>query len=212
MSLLAGATVLCGAGISRLASSSLPDGAALACRLVELVLDGPVIFADAFEPVLTALRPRPDGEQDLRLELVFELLAQELDPRLLVEVFGLLEGAAPNANHFGLLLSGAADILTVNQDLLFEQAARVLGHPDPDGCVVHLHGRCDQPATIVTLISQYLAGLPPDFAGRFHDAVEGRRVVVLGYSGRGRDIMPALARGRPREVRWVQYAPTARRS
>src|SRR6266536_1949983 len=106
MSLLAGATVLCGAGISRLAPSSLPDGAALARRLIELVLDGPVVFADdAFEPVFAALQPRPDGEQDLRLELVFELLAHELDPGLLVGVFGLLEGAVPNANHFGLLLS-----------------------------------------------------------------------------------------------------------
>lgn len=208
MSLLAGATVLCGAGISRLAPSSLPDGAALARRLVELVLDGPVVFADAaFEQVFAALQPRPDGEQDLRLELLFELFAHELDPKVLVEVFQLLEGARPNGNHFSLLLCGAAHILTVNQDVLFEQAARDLGRPDPDGCVIHLHGRCDQPSTIVTLISQYLAGLPPDLAERLRVAVEDRPVVVLGYSGRDRDIMPALARARPCEVRWIQFAP-----
>jgi len=208
MSVLAGATVLCGAGISRLAPSNLPDGALLARRLIELVLDGPLAFPDdAFDQVFAALQPRPDGEQDLRLELVFELLAHELDPTVLVEVFGLLEGAAPNANHLGLLLSGAADLLTVNQDVLFEQAARILGRPDPDNCVVHLHGRCDQPTTIVTLVSQYLAGLPPDLAERLRRAVEDRLVVVVGYSGRDRDIMPALAQARPREIRWIQFAP-----
>ncbi len=57
-------------------------------------------------------------------------------------------------------MSGATEILTVDQDVLFEQAARILRRPDPEYCVVDLHGRCDQPATIVTLISQYLAGLP----------------------------------------------------
>jgi tetratricopeptide (TPR) repeat protein len=204
---MGGCTVLCGAGISLLPPSRLPDGSTLARRLIELVLDGPVVFdGEAFDEVLAALRPRPDGEQDLRLELVFELLAHELDPGLLVEVFRLLEGAAPNANHYGLLLSGAAEILTLNQDVLFEQAAQALGHPDPDDCVVHLHGRCDQPATIVTLISQYLAGLPPGLADSLRVAVEDRVVVVIGYSGRDRDVMPALAQAKPREVRWVRYA------
>jgi len=50
---------------------------------------------DAFDQVFPAPQPQADGEQDLRLELVFELLAHELDPKLLVEVFRLLEGLRP---------------------------------------------------------------------------------------------------------------------
>ncbi|HEY8113848.1 MAG TPA: hypothetical protein VII16_13470 [Actinomycetes bacterium] len=96
MSVLAGATVVCGAGISRLAPSSLPDGALLARRLIELVLDGPLTFADdAFDQVFVALEPRADGEQDLRLELVFELLAHELDPKVLATTSSTGRGAAP---------------------------------------------------------------------------------------------------------------------
>jgi len=203
---LAGKTLLVGAGVSFLPPSRLPSGEELARHLIELVLDGPVVYDRSdFDTVLDSLSPQPNGSRSLRLELVCELLARHIDPQVLVRIFGLLTSATPNRNHFGLLLSGARDILTLNQDLLLESAGRRLGQPsDP---VFHLHGRADRPQTIVTLISQYLEGLPRHKWQRFRRAIAGRNVVVIGYSGRDRDVMPALVRARPRHVLWLTYAP-----
>lgn len=184
--------------------SRLPSGEELACRLIELVLDGPVVFSSASMGSILSTVHMSGGDSALRLELVFEVLARELDPDVLVHVYRLLEGASPNANHFAVLAAGAREIVTLNQDVLLEEAAQLLGRAPP---ILHLHGRCDRPDTIVTLLREYLSGLDGLVGKRFDRAVANRDVVVIGYSGRDRDVMSALVRARPRSVLWIAYVP-----
>jgi tetratricopeptide (TPR) repeat protein len=93
-------------------------------------------------------------------------------------------------------------LLTTNQDLLFERAASQLGMKRE---VSHLHGRCDESHTIVTLVRDYVRGLPASDASLLRGAVNDRTVIVLGYSGRDRDIMPTLVRGHARNIVWVLH-------
>src|SRR5207302_229233 len=115
------------------------------------------------------------GEPELRLELMLELLARELDPAILVEIFRILERGEPNANHAAIAMSNVRAVVTTNQDLLLEAAG--------SRRVLHLHGRVDDPGSIITLLSQYVEGLPLPTATALTKAVKGRPLVVVGYSG-----------------------------
>jgi tetratricopeptide (TPR) repeat protein len=205
MSKLAGATVLCGAGVS--IPSGMPDGQRIARTAFDLIWRR----ARAFDPrarqlIVEALKWSAPQEPELRLELMLELLANELDPAVLVRVFALLERGAPNVNHVALALSGARRIVTTNQDLLLEEAGRRVGRRRR---VLHLHGRFDDPRSIITLLSQYVEGLPPTTNDALLKAVDGRRLVVVGYSGRDRDVMPLLASAR--SITWVHHKTRGRR-
>ena len=159
----------------------------------------------ARDRVVAALEWSSNREPELRLELMLELLARELDPAALVTVFRLFERARPTRNHAAIALSGASAIVTTNQDLLIEAAARELAVR----CAVqHLHGRFDRPLSIVTFLSQCVEGLPLSTTRAFTKAVEGRPVVVVGYSGRDRDVMPVLATAD--SVLWVQHKAQGR--
>lgn len=204
--LLNGKVVVCGSGISIDAPSHLPNGDRLAAELFDLVCTtGPLVFPPSALAAVRLQLPRSQRGlwEGLRLELVFDILARELDPRVLVQIYGLLRSTIPNRNHYGILLARPRAVLTTNQDMLLEKAARVIGGTTPD--VLHLHGRCDRPSTIVTLISQYVRGLQPKIGDALQSSVLGRDVVVLGYSGRDRDVMPALIAARPRSVLWIQH-------
>ncbi len=113
----------------------------------------------------------------------------------------MLRSAQPNPNHFALA-AGQFDILTTNQDLLIEAAAATLDLPSN---VLHLHGRCDRPTTIITLISQYVAGLPEPLSRQFKQKLEERHVLVLGYSGRDRDIMPLIEHSSAKHIEWILH-------
>jgi len=178
----------------------------MARAAVDLIWEHSQCFGpDARRLVLSALQWSTRQEPALRLELVLELLARELDPKVLVGVFGLLEVGEPNINHAALALSDARRIVTTNQDLLLEDAARRVGRRRR---VLHLHGRFDQPRSIIALLSQYVDGLPAPTSDAFTKAVDGRHVVVVGYSGRDRDVMPLLAYAR--SIRWIHHKPVGR--
>lgn len=205
MSQFTGATVLCGAGVS--VPSGLPDGQRIARAAFDLIWRR----SRAFDPgarhlVLDALAWPPDREPELRLELMLELLARELDPAVLVEIFKIVEGAEPNRNHVAIAMSDARRVVTTNQDLLLEEAGIRIGRHRR---VLHLHGRHDDPGSIITLLSQYIEGLPLPTTRALRKAVKDRRVVVLGYSGRDRDVMPLLADAR--SVLWVRHGDPGRR-
>jgi hypothetical protein len=69
--------------------------------------------------------------------------------------------------------------------------------------VLHLHGDWRHPSSVVALISQYVIGLKQRVQDRLRDLVRQREVLVVGYSGRDRDVMPYLAEAR--HVRWRHY-------
>jgi hypothetical protein len=200
-------TVLCGAGIS--VPSRLPDGQTLARHAFDLIWRHSHSYSPELRSVVhEALLWHPRREPALRLELLLELLARHLDSAVLVRIFELLRGATPNLAHFALLLSDAAAIVTTNQDDLLEAAAATLGDRWPAQRLLHLHGDCRRPASIITTISQYVAGLPEPTASTYANVVTGRAVVVVGYSGRDRDVMPRLRDAAT--VDWIHYEPPNR--
>ncbi len=203
--------MLCGAGISFDAPSQLPAGDRLAAELLGLVVAGPALpFPhDVVDRCRQAVEATHASSEPVRLEQLFELFSREIDPLLLVEVFRLLEDRAPNRNHLALIAACPHALYTTNQDVLLEAAVKYIRKRSARAKVpspVHLHGRCDQPASIVTLISQYMLGLPTKLVKRFLHDLAGRPLVVLGYSGRDRDVMPVLARSHASSVLWIQKA------
>lgn len=190
-------TFLVGAGASR--GSGLPDGAMLATRIFNLLTEGRPVLVEtsAVAKVRAAL------EHELRLETFLEILAGEVSAEIAFKPFTSLEKAEPCFAHFAILALSRGTLITTNQDILFERAAQLLRSPRR---IIHVHGRCDQIASIVTIISQYLGGLDRSIRASFQNVIRGRPVVVFGYSGRDRDVMPALIAARPKRVEWLLHA------
>ncbi|HEY7831548.1 MAG TPA: SIR2 family protein [Solirubrobacteraceae bacterium] len=199
-------TVLCGAGIST--KAGLPDGQQLAGRVLKEVWSQSRVFGQAPpDAVGKALKWHSGREPDLRLELVLELLSHHLDAQVLVEAFRGLNGAVAARAHVVLALAPTRQLVTTNQDVLLEQAIARAGRRRS---VLHLHGDCHQPRYISTLISQYVVGLKRHVSEQFKAAIADRHVVVVGYSGRDRDVLPYLhAAG---EVTWLHYQPEGHRT
>ncbi len=190
--------IFAGAGISTLPPSNLRSGDQLVELLFSLLSNSRDVLMpkSAVESLATRLR-------SLRLELVLEILARHIEPALLVQIFGLLRDARPNFNHLALLRLRPKAILTSNQDLLFERGASLLGVTCEN--VYHLHGRCDEPDSIVALISQYVGGLSELACQLVQSCVADTDLIVMGYSGRDRDIMTELVKSRPRSVLWIRH-------
>lgn len=106
-------------------------------------------------------------------------------------------GARPATTHYALLALCHGPQLTLNFDTLLESA----GAND----VEHLHGRVDDPASLVTTISQYQLGLPAETQHRLRHLLTGRNLLVAGYSGRDRDVLPLLTACRPASITWLHY-------
>jgi tetratricopeptide (TPR) repeat protein len=188
--------VLCGAGISLDEPSRLPSAAKLARKAVDLLLASDDVALDA-----EAVRALKKAVRAMRLELTMERLSLQVDAATLVQVYGALCGAEPNFNHLALASLDLA-VVTTNQDLLLEAAADRLCRRRE---IVHLHGRCDRPETIVTMLSQYMSGLAPDLARRLRAAIAHQHVLVLGYSGRDPDVMQVIEEARPASIRWLLH-------
>src|SRR5215213_2532483 len=151
------AVLLCGAGVSR--DSGLPDGQQLAEIAFDEVWAGTRVYAPkAADAVRDALRWPRSGEPMLRLELILDLMAREVPPVVLAGVYTAVLRAQPCLAHFALA-AAAIPIVTTNQDELVEDAARRLGVTVD---VLYFHGRASKPASIVTMLSQYIDGLPKD--------------------------------------------------
>ena len=196
----ANATLLCGAGVSQ--GSGLPDGQALAALAFDHVWAGANVYPlAALDAVHDALRWPPGGEPRLRLELILDLMAKEIPADVLAGIYSILLGASPCLAHYALAAAGTP-IVTTNQDELIEDAAIRLGVAVD---VTHLHGLASRPQSIVTMLSQYVDGLPPSTAQELQDRLTGRHLIVLGYSGRDLDIMPHLYAAP--EVTWLHFQP-----
>jgi tetratricopeptide (TPR) repeat protein len=191
--------VICGAGIST--NARLPDGQGLARLVLEELWSRSANLGGRWPQQLTAALEWQDDRQPLlQLEMVLELLGRHIDPRTLVRVFTVLRSAQPTDEHL-ILASYKGDVVTTNQDLLIEQAAQLLGRSKD---VLHLHGDWRHPAGIMALISQYVIGLKHRVRDELKSLVRGRELLVVGYSGRDRDVMPHLASAT--HVRWRHYA------
>ncbi|RSD16344.1 hypothetical protein EIY87_22080 [Amycolatopsis eburnea] len=187
-----GATVLCGAGAS--GYSRLPSGAKLALLAFNEVARGTGVYPpEAIDAVAQQL-----DNDELRLEVLLDLMAREVPARTLAGVYSVLKGAKPTRPH-NILVRLGVPIVTTNQDELIELATPANHVVD----VLHLHGQASDLDSVMTMLSQYVEGLPQPIADAFAALVTGRHVVVYGYSGRDRDIMPFLYHAH--RITWLQY-------
>jgi tetratricopeptide (TPR) repeat protein len=193
------AVVLAGAGISIEGPSALPSGDELALILFDFVTGG---RSYPFSAAVVAELRREIRVGALRLEVMCDLLSADLPAVDVMSIFRLLECAIPNRLHLALALLKPSALLTPNQDLLLEDAAALVGSPLRP---LHLHGRCDRPSSILATAKEYLHGLSPAKAQLFRRVVRGRDFVVIGYSGRDRDIMDTLTESEPRRVIWIEH-------
>lgn len=185
-----------GAGASR--GSGLPDGTMLATNIFNLLCAGGSVLASAG----ALAKIRAALEQELRLETFLEILAGEVSAEVAFRPFASLKNAEPCFAHFAILALSRSAVVTTNQDVLFESAARRLGVRRR---IIHLHGQCDRITSIVTIISQYLGGLDRSIRASFRNVIRGKAVIVFGYSGRDRDVMPVLVAARPERVTWLLH-------
>lgn len=188
--------VLTGAGISMGPPSSIPSGDALMkSTWARLIRDLPNDNRDALRLVTAAIDNKENKQVPIWLEPMMEILnAHVKDWNILVSTYVDVSTQHTNQNH-RMLVGLNAEQITLNIDTLLEAAG---------GTAWHLHGRWDNPKSIVTTVRQYSDGLPPDERRRLANALHGRSVLVLGYSGRDTDVMPVLSSARPKVLHWIR--------
>jgi tetratricopeptide (TPR) repeat protein len=193
------ATVLTGAGISMPAPSVLPSGntlASVAWRLLNHELGA--LSSEAIDQV----GRRFWGDDSIRLEQLVDVMTTGVDLQVLVSVYDAVAGAEFNYVHARLIELNPRHLITVNMDTMLEDARDSLHRVQP---ITHLHGVHSDPQSIVTTISQYLEHLPDRLRNELGAALAGQRVLVSGYSGRDRDIMPLLREFAPADITWLVY-------
>jgi len=111
-------------------------------------------------------------------------------------------GYRPNRNHWYIThAENVQELLTLNMDDLIEKAQET----GDDRRVVHLHGVATDPKNIKTTPDEYFQELPE--RASFQQAVEGKTVLVVGYSGRDVDVMPLFEDYHPRKLIWLNHDP-----
>lgn len=193
-------TIFTGAGISSGSPSSLPQGDDLADVAWRLLTSRMDIDPSARRRIRQRIK---DGR--LRLEQLLNVMTVGgvgMPLSALVTVYEAVASTQFNYIHARLVELTPATHFTVNMDLLLEHASASAGVAI---AVEHLHGRHDQPGTIVTTISQYLDQLDPSVADRLGTALRGQRVLVTGYSARDRDIHWLFEKYPPRHLTWLVY-------
>lgn len=193
-------TVISGAGISTSLPSALPTGADLADIAWRILIRDVDIDASVVECVQGRIK-----SDDLRLEQLLNVMmvgkvGMPLDA--LVTVYASVKSAEFNYLHARLTELDGAIHFTVNMDTLLESAASA---QHIRTTLFHLHGRWDEPSSIITTISQYLDRLDPESEQLFGRALANKRVLVTGYSARDRDIYPLLKKYPPAELTWLVY-------
>ncbi|MBH0023982.1 SIR2 family protein [Salinibacterium sp. SWN248] len=186
--------VISGAGISLAAPSNVPTGDDLMRNTWDRLIRG---LAEAeravLEPATSAIHSSP---APIWLEPLAEIVDTRVGERdILVSTYVDVSTQKWNVHHQMLTAMDALQI-TLNVDTLLEAAG---------GEAWHLHGRWDDPASIVTTVRQYSDGLPPKVSLALVAALEHRNVLVLGYSGRDTDVIPILMKTSPKLLHWMHF-------
>ncbi|MDQ3933076.1 MAG: SIR2 family protein [Actinomycetota bacterium] len=173
----------------------------------------------------------------LRFETVMSWVAELIDPQLeLLRIFELADDPSPLQRRFARMAIRGSRLVTVNFDDLLERALQREGAAprtldahttrtprlSSEVPVLKLHGslvrhgggrrrgaRTPLHATL-EIISSRSPGLmlATRAAERLREAVDGRFLVVIGYSAADDlDVVPALAKLRPAGVVWIDHAP-----
>ena len=197
-----GTVVLCGAGVSVAAPSSVPSW----WGFNQLVLDElRSRFVTAHRvPVRAAGALTSLSLDSLDVTEFSQIVSDAFAGDTWFDVLGVLDGVAPNINHHTLAAWAKAGplrvVVTTNFDTLIERAMHEDGvehrvfdclldePPKLSGigspvAVVKLHGSASRRASLVDLAAQKRRGLPGDWLDWLEDVFGGLHVVVAGFSG-----------------------------
>lgn len=192
--------VLCGAGISAPAPSSVPTW----WGFNETVLDVIRTRYVESQPVEPAAVAAVDGLRLEQLGIVSfsQVVTDAFAAATWFRLLRCLDGTTPNVVHRALVALAAKGVLrtivTTNFDTLLERAAvgvsdvqvlhalvdtpAAVNH-DGRPLIVKLHGSATRPTTLVDLATQKARGLPPDWLDWLATLWSRHAVLVLGFSG-----------------------------
>src|SRR5947209_2848438 len=192
-----GLVVLCGAGVSTPAPSSLPSWWDFNDTVLEVIRRRYLASEDVPASARTAVN-------ELRLEQIgvlgfSQFISDAFAGRTWFRLLRCLDASTPNPAHQALVRLAASGVLktvvTTNFDTLLERACRgvvnaqVMHTADssPDAIesddrllIVKLHGSATQPTTLVDLATQKARGLPTAWADWLEGLWRRHAVLVLG--------------------------------
>lgn len=186
--------ILTGAGVSMLPPTRLPSGNELRDMAVRAL--GSVEHADDVDRLLNT-----SAFDVLLPELVFQRIWEYLDTDL-AHFLEVLRPAHPNNVHCllaSLAVKSGLSIATTNFDLLIEESTKATPS------VLHLHGSLDHADSLVMRLNQVGRPMAASTAKRFLEMIEHTTLLILGYSGRDRDVMALIRRAEVRQVLWLAY-------
>jgi len=207
---LQGAVVLVGSMLSADRRTGLPNGTRVSDRITERIVRGAFLNP----PVEFGVTPSMLNEiERLVKQTPFEVLFEHYpEPGRARDLLAAqYVNGCPNPFHFGLTKAirqgNIAHIVTTNYDLCIESAAQphdglrtvvepadlVAPVPSPSipPTLFKIHGCASRPDSLVFRLSQEGA-LPQWKRDLLAELVDGRDLVVIGYSGRDFDICPIL--------------------
>jgi hypothetical protein len=193
--------IFCGAGISMLPPSSLPDWWSYNQSILEVARR--LTLEQLPNLPETAVQSLRDLSLDkLNVGAFSDVLVQSFAGPYYFPLLTVLESDQPNANHKALAELAkrgiVRHIVTTNFDTLIEQSfhqahcplhvlATVADFEQPipaEGCVLYkIHGSVTTTASLVDTITQKVRGLPPAIKARLQHLFQQQHVLVLGYSG-----------------------------
>lgn len=199
-------SLLCGAGLSSSPPSNLP----LAKKLVSEVQKN---LLGSFESFV--------GQTDLRPEVIFKLMSTHAVELLQSFLKDLLDNVNFNKGHLfaAKCLALQNPVVTTNFDQLIESACvaekvSFLRNPphkldSPSApTLLKIHGTIDAISTLMLTIDHVFKGPDKKMVSLVGSILEGRTLLVLGYSGLDQlDIMPLLEKINTKKIIWFSHVP-----
>ncbi len=194
--------VLCGAGVSVLAPSSVPSWWGFNQKILSELRRR---FIDVHPvPVHAATSLARLDLDAIDIAEFSQIVSDAFAGETWFDVLGVLDGVEPNLNHYTLANWAKAGslraVVTTNFDTLIERAMETVGvtytvydalldEPpqhlltEPAVAVVKLHGSAGRRASLVDLAAQKRVGLPPKWLDWLERVFSELQVVVAGFSG-----------------------------
>jgi hypothetical protein len=195
-----GWVVLCGAGVSVAPPSAVPSWWGFNQAVLEELRRR---FVDAHRPPVKAARALARLSLDnLDVTEFSQIVADSFAGDTWFDAVSLLDGRAPNANHYVMAAWAQAGslpvIMTTNFDTLIERALTNMGvghrvfnalldrpprDSDASVTVLKLHGTVSHKDSLVDLATQKARGLPVPWLAWLKHVFASHHVAVAGFSG-----------------------------
>jgi tetratricopeptide (TPR) repeat protein len=185
-------TVLAGAGVSMLPPTSLVAGDRLRDMCVECLL------TDAISRRVIRRLLRTPAYRRILPESALQMLGSTIGADLDTFIRQVMNTCAPNVVHQALADAGCP-IFTTNFDLCFEKAG--------GASVRHIHGSIARPETLQNQLYR-LGKTSRSEALQFGRLIEGRVLLVVGYSFRDDDVAQIVEQHPPKFLMYLSYDGT----